>query len=86
MLVTRAIAWRTRKAVVSDPAERERVASGPVKPISCRSPRPFMPLHIGDAAPDFELAGHTGSQIKLSDFRGKKNVVLAFFVLANTPT
>lgn len=43
-------------------------------------------LAIGDAAPDFELSSHTGERIKLSDFRSRKNVVLAFFVLANTPT
>ncbi len=41
---------------------------------------------VGDAAPDFELSSHAGERIKLSDFRGRKNVVLAFFVLANTPT
>ena len=45
-----------------------------------------MPLKVGDAAPEFELPSHTGQHIKLSDFRGKKNVVLAFYVLANTPT
>jgi peroxiredoxin len=45
-----------------------------------------MPLKIGDTAPEFELASHTRQRIKLSDFRGNKNVVLAFFVLANTPT
>jgi peroxiredoxin len=45
-----------------------------------------MPLQAGDAAPDFELSSHTGQRIKLGDFRGNKNVVLAFFVLANTPT
>ena len=43
-------------------------------------------LAIGDTAPDFELSSHTGQRIKLSEFRGSKNVVLAFFVLANTPT
>jgi peroxiredoxin len=44
------------------------------------------PLQVGDAAPDFELPDHQGSRVKLSDFRGKRNVVLAFYVLANTPT
>jgi peroxiredoxin len=50
------------------------------------SPLSPMPLKVGDAAPDFELPSHTGHRIKLSDFRGTKNVVLAFYVLANTPT
>jgi peroxiredoxin len=40
----------------------------------------------GDAAPAFELPDHRGNRVKLSDFRGSKHVVLAFYVLANTPT
>lgn len=43
-------------------------------------------LKIGDPAPDFELPDQDGKRVKLSDFRGSKNVVLAFYVLANTPT
>jgi peroxiredoxin len=45
-------------------------------------------LKAGDLAPDFDLPGVTGEEkhrVKLSDFRGKKNVVLAFYVLAFTP-
>lgn len=45
-----------------------------------------MPLQVGDPAPDFELSSHAGQRIRLSNFLGSKNVVLAFFVLANTPT
>ena len=42
---------------------------------------------VGDAAPDFELGSSLakGKKIKLSDFRGNKNVVLAFYPLAWTP-
>jgi peroxiredoxin len=43
-----------------------------------------MALKIGELAPDFTLNSHTGSSVKLSDYRGK-NVVLAFFPLAWTP-
>jgi peroxiredoxin len=32
----------------------------------------------GQEAPDFELPGLNGDSIRLSDFRGKKVVVLAF--------
>jgi peroxiredoxin len=32
----------------------------------------------GQVAPDFELSGLNGNRIRLSDFRGKKVVVLAF--------
>jgi peroxiredoxin len=42
-------------------------------------------LTAGEAAPDFELRSHKGGTVKLSDFRGKKNVVLAFHPLAFTP-
>jgi len=38
-------------------------------------------------APDFELPSHLaqGKKVKLSDFRGKSNVVIAFYPLAWTP-
>ena len=41
-------------------------------------------LKVGDAAPDFTLPSDLGGVVKLSDFRGKKTVVLAFYVLAFT--
>jgi len=44
-----------------------------------------MALKVGQPAPDFALKSHTGQTIRLSDFRGKRNVVLAFFPLAWTP-
>jgi peroxiredoxin len=44
-----------------------------------------MALQAGEQAPDFELRSHTGNTVKLSDFRGRKNVVLAFHPLAFTP-
>ena len=44
-----------------------------------------MALQAGNEAPDFELRSHRGGTVKLSDFRGKKNVVLAFHPLAFTP-
>jgi cytochrome oxidase Cu insertion factor (SCO1/SenC/PrrC family) len=42
-------------------------------------------LGVGDEAPDFRLRDHTGRLIKLSDYRGEKNVVLAFLPGAFTP-
>lgn len=37
-------------------------------------------LEIGDKAPDFTLPSTTGETISLSDFRGKKLVLLEFYV------
>jgi peroxiredoxin len=44
-----------------------------------------MALTAGQEAPDFELRNHRGGTVRLSDFRGSKNVVLAFHPLAFTP-
>ncbi len=41
-------------------------------------------LKVGDVAPDFTLPSDQQSSISLSSFRGKKNVILAFYVLAFT--
>ncbi len=57
------------------------------------SKKPIWRLQVGDEAPDFELpatgdtAGTGGppKKIRLSQFRGKKNVVLAFYPAAFTP-
>jgi len=46
-----------------------------------------MSLKVGDKAPDFKLQYFDGSELKnvsLSDYHGKKNVVLAFYIFAFT--
>ena len=45
---------------------------------------PKTHLKIGQPAPDFTLTDTDGKEVKLSDLKGKKNVVLAFYVLAFT--
>jgi cytochrome oxidase Cu insertion factor (SCO1/SenC/PrrC family) len=45
---------------------------------------PHTNLKVGDPAPDFTLRATDGKTYKLSDFKGKKNVVLAIYVLAFT--
>jgi peroxiredoxin len=41
-----------------------------------------MAVEVGDEAPDFELKDQHGTAVKLSSFRGDKNVVLVFYPLA----
>ena len=42
-------------------------------------------LNVGDEAPDFALPAQDGKKIRLSSFRGKKNVMLAFYPQDFTP-
>lgn len=44
-----------------------------------------MALQAGEVAPDFELPASGGRAIKLSDYRGKKHVLLAFYPFAFSP-
>jgi peroxiredoxin len=45
---------------------------------------PKTHLKVGDTAPDFSLNATTGGKVTLSEFKGKFNVVLAFFPAAFT--
>jgi peroxiredoxin len=45
-----------------------------------------MTLQVGQEAPDFELVDQNGEKVKLSSFRGNKNVVVVFFPFAFTGT
>lgn len=44
-----------------------------------------MPIQVGDLAPDFTLPNQAGTPVTLSDFRGKKAVVLYFYPKDDTP-
>lgn len=41
-------------------------------------------VEVGQPAPDFTLAAHTGDNVSLSDYKGQKNVVLQFHVMSFT--
>ncbi len=45
-----------------------------------------MPITVGQPAPDFALKDQSQQEVKLSDFKGKKNVVLVFYPLDWSPT
>jgi peroxiredoxin len=45
-----------------------------------------MSLSVGQSAPDFTLKDQNQKEVKLSDFAGKKNVVLVFYPLDWSPT
>lgn len=56
------------------PAQQEKKEGAP----------PIPKVRAGDVAPDFTLQDQQGNNVSLSGFRGKKNVVLAFYVFAFT--
>ena len=69
--------WLLTAAIVSPQirAEGNRTEPAPLK------------LKVGDVAPDFKLQYFDGTDLKdvsLSQYRGKSNVVLAFYIFAFT--
>jgi len=40
---------------------------------------------VGDPAPDFTLAASDGTSVTLSSYRGRKNVLLVFYPMDDTP-
>ena len=55
-----------------------------VTTLAAQQAPPKTSLKVGDMAPDFTLPSTTGKPVTLSEFRGKKAVVLAFFPAAFT--
>jgi cytochrome oxidase Cu insertion factor (SCO1/SenC/PrrC family) len=64
------------------------VASAPTLRLNAQEPQkegpPEPTVKVGDIAPDFELTDQNGKKVALHDFKGKKQVVLAFYIFAFT--
>lgn len=84
--------------LVALPALASAQAAAPQAPATAPAPPPPPSVKVGDAAPDFDLAWfapvgdgkenppkYEQKRIKLSDFKGKQNVVVAFFPAAFSP-
>jgi hypothetical protein len=84
-----AVSIASGQSMPSAPASAQTPAQTPAQP-KATPVVPHTNLKVGQAAPDFTLpstvVGADGRSVryKLSDFKGKKNVVLAFYVLAFT--
>jgi cytochrome oxidase Cu insertion factor (SCO1/SenC/PrrC family) len=65
-------------------AQAPAASASPAAPRPQAPPAPKTNLKVGDMAPDFTLPNTKGEPVHLADFRGKKNVILAFYVLAFT--
>ena len=59
-------------------------AQAPAAPKPAAAKPMSSTLKVGDMAPDFTLTSTSGAKVTLSEFRGKKTVVLAFFPAAFT--
>jgi cytochrome oxidase Cu insertion factor (SCO1/SenC/PrrC family) len=57
---------------------------GLLVPASYAADTPPPSIKVGDVAPDFTLTDQNGNKVSLHDFKGKKNVALAFYIFAFT--
>lgn len=71
------IAVLSAVALAQQPAAQQQPAKPAPPPVKTH-------LKVGDPAPNFTLRATDGKTYTLSDFKGKKNVVLAIYVLAFT--
>jgi AhpC/TSA family len=78
------IPWQLEenKAMVNRGHERIFVATLLISLVMVLTPMPATALNIGDKAPDFLAFSTIGETVRLSDYQGKKNVMLFFFVRA----
>jgi len=79
------VVWLWLLSLILAPSSLLRAQNKPPNKAE-KTPAP-MKLKVGDMAPDFTLLAFDGKELKkisLQDYRGKKNVALAFFVFAFT--
>ncbi|WP_320007123.1 peroxiredoxin [Maridesulfovibrio sp.] len=67
-------------SAVAQIAEDQIFAIGQLKPVAST-----LNVKVGEKAPDFTLTSTSGNKVSLSDYRGRKNVVLSFVPAAFTP-
>ena len=78
--------WLLRAAIICAQIVCAQIVFSQAPAQSKPEPAP-MKLKVGDVAPDFKLQYFDGSDLKdvtLGQYRGKSNVVLAFYVFAFT--
>jgi peroxiredoxin len=81
ILLSISIALMSTTALARSEAFKNNIYNpGHLKPVDST-----LKVKVGEPAPDFMLPAIIGNQITLSQFRGKKNVVLSFVPAAWTP-
>ena len=75
-MIRRTVCLLAAAALMALPAAQAQQSAPPTAPKTH--------LKVGDAAPEVALTDQNGQPFKLSEQKGKKNVVLAFYVLAFT--
>jgi peroxiredoxin (alkyl hydroperoxide reductase subunit C) len=78
--VLAALAITTAAWAISDAYKENIYNPGALKPIDSK-----LKVRVGQLAPDFTLPAVGGGKVTLSQYRGKKNVVLSFVPAAWTP-
>jgi peroxiredoxin len=79
-LIALVFLWSTTCFAISDAFKKNIYNPGLLKPTDS-----VLKVNVGDYAPDFRLPALAGERISLSQYRGKKNVVLSFVPAAWTP-